>query len=673
MAKETNNNKGNGIGFLDSIKTKLILIMILIAAVPLSVAVVVSYNTSTSKALQDAADSAEWEVWYFEGKFETICTSNLNMIESIASNPIVVDYILGDTSIAYEEVQDIIRECDEVLDDGDQTSIAGPDGVQIVRTSGDFLDVSDRAYFQEAMKGSSYISDLTVSKTSGKRMISFSAPVLDDNNNVIAVVHRNYNINNFHEVLAADTDSAFLIDRNGALCAHADYEIGDGAHEEVDLSNLELFTNDESEGFYLEKNYNNNYIAFARDPSTGFLVCTSKTESQVLGTARQSALLVLIVGIALLVVAIIISLIMAKSFTEPILAVAKSLEALSDGRFVKVDKHGARKDEFGLISKATNSLIETLDTIVTNIKNSASDVGSSSDELSDMADQISKTAEDVSHAVQEIASGANQQADEIQSATENVGKIGDAVGSVQSSSNDLTELANKMKEASEVSSKSLESLQTSSSQMTAKIDDISNTIQATKDAVNNISEKVEGITSIATQTNLLSLNASIEAARAGEAGKGFAVVAEEIGKLAEDSKQMADDIRKEMETLLTQSEAAVNAAAEVKNGNTDQQIALGETLDAVNGMLEDISSTVDGVHLISEGADTCESSKDSVVDTMSALSAISEENAASSEETGASMQELSDTVTTLAGSANSLKDIAQKLNEEMKFFKSSVH
>nr|MCR4757850.1 methyl-accepting chemotaxis protein [Butyrivibrio sp.] len=196
------------------------------------------------------------------------------------------------------------------------------------------------------------------------------------------------------------------------------------------------------------------------------------------------------------------------------------------------------------------------------------------------------------------------------------------------------------------------------------------TIQATKDAVNTISEKVEGITSIATQTNLLSLNASIEAARAGEAGKGFAVVAEEIGKLADDSKDMADDIRKEMEVLLEQSEAAVAAADEVKKGNSDQQIALGETLDAVNGMLTDISSTVGGVHQISEGADTCETSKNAVVDTMSALSAISEENAASSEETGASMQELSATVTTLAGSANNLKDIAEKLNKDMEFFKS---
>jgi methyl-accepting chemotaxis protein len=86
-------------------------------------------------------------------------------------------------------------------------------------------------------------------------------------------------------------------------------------------------------------------------------------------------------------------------------------------------------------------------------------------------------------------------------------------------------------------------------------------------------------------------------------------------------------------------------------------------------MINDINDTVGGVQTISSGAERCDTSKNAVVDVMSALSAISEENAASSEETGASMQELSATVTTLAGSANGLKDIADKLNRDMEFFK----
>ena len=143
----------------------------------------------------------------------------------------------------------------------------------------------------------------------------------------------------------------------------------------------------------------------------------------------------------------------------------------------------------------------------------------------------------------------------------------------------------------------------------------------------------------------------------------------EIGKLAEDSRQMADEIKKEMEILLEEAHAAVLAADEVRQGNIDQQTALGETIDSINGMLGDIDSTVGGVRIISQGADQCETSKNAVVDTMSALSAISQENAASSEETGASMEELSATVTTLAAAAGDLNDIAEKLNEDMKFFK----
>ncbi len=674
MAKKENKIKksaGNDIKFMDSIKTKLISVMILVTAIPLLVAVIVSYITSTNKALADAQDSLEWQAWYIQDCFVRTVDTNMYLMRSIAGNPTVINFVKGEAGIPLDAVQSTLVEVDAILDDGDNTSITDATGMQIARGKGDCIDVSDREYFKTAMTGQTFVSNVTISKTNGRRFITFAAPIMD-NGKAIGIVHRNYDLNNFHKLLEEESDDAFLADREGTVAAHSQYEIGEGAHEEESRAKSEFMTSGLEEGFYhvdTGKGYNA-YVAYVKEPTSNFTVCAATNDKKVLSSARQSATIVIIVGLVLLIAAAVISFFMANSFIAPIQAVRTSLTALSDGTFEKVEGFDKRKDEFGAISRAMNSVIRTLDDIVSNIKKSAEDVGTSSEELSDMANQISQTAEDVSNAVQEIATGATQQADEIQSASENVGRIGDAVADVQSSTDNLSDIAQKMKEASEISSNSLASLQESSSEMTAKIDDISRTIQATEAAVNNINEKVEGITSIATQTNLLSLNASIEAARAGEAGKGFAVVAEEIGKLAEDSKTMADDIKKEMESLLEQSKAAVTAAADVKQGNNDQQIALGETLDAVNGMLADIGSTVGGVQQISRGAETCDTSKNSVVDTMSALSAISEENAASSEETGASMQELSATVTTLAGSANNLKEIAEKLNEDMKFFKS---
>ena len=383
----------------------------------------------------------------------------------------------------------------------------------------------------------------------------------------------------------------------------------------------------------------------------------------------RSLLIMTAASLVLFALSILVGVMGSKSMAGTIVAINNGIEHLANGEFVKTEDTFGRTDEIGVALHNTNNLIDKLEGIVNGIRQSVEGVRGSSEEVAEMASQLSRTAGDVSSAVQEIASGATQQANEIQDAAVNVGKIGDAVVSVQESSDDLGGLADKMKEASQVSSQSLESLQNSSAEMTAKIEEITNTIQKTQEAVNNISSKVEGITSIATQTNLLSLNASIEAARAGEAGKGFAVVAGEIGQLADNSRQMADEIKKEMEVLLEEANAAVVAADDVKQGNIDQQSALGETIEAINGMLGDIDSTVGGVKTISSGAEQCATSKDAVVDIMGALSAISEENAASSEETGAHMQELAQTVTTLAGSADDLKAIADQLNKEMEFFK----
>ncbi len=671
MAKENKTNASN-IKFFDSIKTRLISVMMLVAIVPLVVAIIVSYVTSTKKATADAIDALDWQAWYIESCFETVIQKNITAMQAIAAAPSTKTFYVNPNDLtAASKAQAYLNTIDAALGDGNISVLTGADGMQILRASGKLVDVSQREYFKQAMAGKTYVSDVITSASTGARQTTISTPVFADDGSVIGVVQRNYSMDALHEILAAEAEDAFVSDRVGMVAAMSAMEITPENEKDIDLSGAPFMSDPGESGMYQQSaGDGESMICWVRSDTTGWVIACAKSVKEIKSTATSAAWLVIIIGIILAIAAGIISFFMSRAFTEPIGEVNESLSALADGRFKPVKKHHDRKDEFGGMVRSTNTVIEKLEDIVSHIKASASDVGTSSEELSDMANQISQTAEDVSNAVQEIASGATQQADEIQSASENVGRIGDAVGDVQNSTGSLSSLADKMKEASEVSSTSLASLQDSSSEMTAKIDEISKTISATQDAVTNINDKVEGIASIATQTNLLSLNASIEAARAGEAGKGFAVVAEEIGKLADDSKAMADDIRKEMDILLEQSRAAVQAAEDVRQGNQDQQIALGETLNAVNGMLGDISSTVGGVQLISQGADTCESSKNAVVDTMSALSAISEENAASSEETGASMQELSATVTTLAGSANSLKEIAEQLNKEMEFFKS---
>ena len=675
MAREKKTRKKTGkrrISF-DSIKPKLITVMLATVAVPLIVSIAISYTTSTKKAMEDAQENLEWQATYVQSEFSAIINTNLDALEAFASSPATYMYLSsageeGNESLEADMLSSL-ESLDAIFDDGNPTVITGADGMQLLRSDGgELVDVSEREYFQKAMSGTPCLSDVITSASTGLRSLIMCVPVYSGSE-VIGTVHRVYDLEDFHEFLATVSEDAFICDRTGIVAAHAQYSIT--ADNEEDRSDAAFMTSGETEGYYTAstgKGYDA-MIAYKQDPQFGFVIVCANNSKTVTSAAKQSALIIVIIGVVMLVIAIATSFKMANTFTRPIGDINTALAELSDGRFRRVEKHTGRKDEFGEMVRNTNSLIDTLDGIVKNIKESAAIVGSSSEELSEMTGQISGAAEDVSHAVMDIAQGATQQAEEIQRASENVSQIGDAVTDVQDSSGNLASLAIRMKEASEASSQSLTALQTSSTNMSAKIDDISKTISATQDAVSRINEQVEGISSIATQTNLLSLNASIEAARAGEAGRGFAVVAEEIGKLADNSKEMADQIRHEMDILLQQSEAAVLASDEVLKGNEEQQDALGDTLTSVNGMLADISDTVLGVRTISDGAETCVTSKAVVTDSMDSLSAISEQNAASTQETGASMEELSATVSTIADSASNLKDIADKLNEEMEFFK----
>ena len=654
-------------GIFDSIKTKLILVMLAAASIPLLIVMIVNYKTSTNKALADAESTLEAQAKYISSEYSGVLQENVDIVRSIAENPTTIVYMEGTAGIEDDVMIQMMQAGDKILNDGSVMAIADASGMQIVRSSGNCVDVKEREYFQEAMKGNIFLSNVLVSKSTGLRQITIAVPIFGSDGKVLGEVQRNYDLEAVHELLASVTDDAFVCDREGTMAAHAQFSIG--PEDEYNMAGAPYLANEQ--GTFIDKTSFDKplIMTYYRDPLTGYTVVVSDDYNTTMSSARKAATIGVLIGIIMLIAAAAVSVLMAISFTNPVKAVNDSLSKLADGRFATIDKFTGRKDEFGEMVKNTNSVIGKLDGIVANIKASASTVESSSNELSDMANQISQTAEDVSNAVQGIATGATEQAEDIQVAVENVGYIGEAVINVKDSSAQLEELAGKMQKASEASSNSLSNLQISSNQMTDKIDEISNTISATQDAVTSINEKVEGITSIATQTNLLSLNASIEAARAGEAGRGFAVVAEEIGKLADDSKNMADEIRREMDVLLAQSKAAVAAAEEIKESNLSQQEALGETLDSVNNMLGDIADTVSGVNTIVQGAETCETSKNAVVDTMNALSAISEENAASSEETGASMEELSATVITLAGSANNLKDVSEKLNHDMSFFK----
>ena len=247
--------------------------------------------------------------------------------------------------------------------------------------------------------------------------------------------------------------------------------------------------------------------------------------------------------------------------------------------------------------------------------------------------------------------------------------MGNQIEHIVSSVGKLTSIANSMSESGNASMQTMHQLSESNDKTVAALNSIAQQIQLTNDAVHKISEATELITSIASQTSLLSLNASIEAARAGEAGRGFAVVATEIQKLSVQSNDAAVEIQNIITTLQSEAQKTVDEMRNAEILMKEQQDKLDDTKVKFNDVSNGISVSRQGTDEIRVGADTADSSRTQVIDVISNLSAISEENAASAQETTASMQELNATINMMAQEATKLRQIVNGLNEDMAFFK----
>ena len=183
-----------------------------------------------------------------------------------------------------------------------------------------------------------------------------------------------------------------------------------------------------------------------------------------------------------------------------------------------------------------------------------------------------------------------------------------------------------------------------------------------------IREATELITSIASQTNLLSLNASIEAARAGEAGKGFAVVAAEIQKLAEQSSSSADIIKKIIGTLATEAQLTVDIVDKVSKTVENQREKLDQTKKRFGELEQGIGDSSRETMNIRTKTNICDGACKKVEQVFMNLADISEQNAAAAEETTASMTELNATITHLVDTAKQLGEVSDKLNHDLSFF-----
>ena len=450
------------------------------------------------------------------------------------------------------------------------------------------------------------------------------------------------------EIKGVKDSYTYIVDGDGTMLYHPTADkIGKPVENSVVkgvISKLKSENRPQPEVVQYNFNGETKYAGIYVGKSKDFILVVNANKKQALSGTTSIATSTVKGSIFAMVLCLIAAIFVTRKIVAPIISATDTVEKLGNLDFsedVSSDKKMLnRKDEVGVMLRSITELKNIIVKVMAEIRAYSESLGEAAEALKNSANESSTAAGQVETAITGIADGASSQAQETQSATENVIVMGKMIEQASTEVEQLGDNAADMHKASENAMSILAELEKINQKTMEAIHIIGEQTQKTNESAAKIKVATDMISEIAEETTLLSLNASIEAARAGEQGRGFAVVANQIQKLAEQSADATTQITEVISELVNDAQESVQTMDEVKEVMNQQSENVSQTEKAFKNVEKGIAESIESVEKITDKTRKLDEARAGVVDVVQSLSAIAEENAASAEETSASASEV---------------------------------
>lgn len=392
----------------------------------------------------------------------------------------------------------------------------------------------------------------------------------------------------------------------------------------------DALASEETEGYREVRWEDESYVfSYSKVGTSGAMLAVLVPTSHFLSSTQGITTITFIMVLAAFAIALIMCVLLSRSLKRGVNDITKSLDRAAQGDFT-VSLKVKRRDEFGQIAASIDNMIAGVRALIVEVKGVMETVKNASELVGGNTSRLIDSNNEISQAIGEIEHGANTQAEDSQDCVRRINQLSDQIDYVYKYTDEISRIS---EDANRTISEGMDVINDLSEKSGATVN-ITDAIRKDMISLNDQTQSIAGfadlINEIASQTNLLSLNASIEAARAGEAGRGFSVVAEEIRNLADQSLKAAEQIGGIVEEIRKQTGQTVDSVLRAGEIVESQSGSLNNTRDAFHKVYERMQRMVEDLSQITGGMSMIENTSKETVDAIMNISAVSEENSANS-------------------------------------------